>query len=89
VATHKPEKTFIRHATLLNAKTCVNTQPASVKSGKPVGCAMPRIYGTVCISAVSQYETYDDVDATYSASGSKKANQPKTVGSERGRFNGA
>jgi hypothetical protein len=38
---------------------------------------------------VSQYETYDDVDATYSASGSKKANQPKTVGSERGRFNGA
>ena len=71
------------------AKTWVKIQPIRTNAGKPVGCAMPRIYGTVCISAVSQYETYDDVDATYSASGSKKANQPKTVGSERGRFNGA
>jgi hypothetical protein len=43
----------MRQATVPIGSAWLNAQPASVKSGNPVGCAMPRIHGTVCNSAVS------------------------------------
>ena len=47
-------RTLMRNATLPSGTACDHAQPISTYAGKPVGCAIPRIQGTVSISPTSQ-----------------------------------
>ena len=64
---------LVRYATVPKGIRCVKIQPATTNVGKPVGCAIPKMYGTVSISAVSQYPTSGTSEKQKSAKGARNA----------------